>query len=327
MIVGTNSRAVTLAKKIESQADLGYRLIGFVDEHWTGEEQFHQAGYSVVSDFEGFEDFLKDHVVDEVIICTPVKSLYARSSRILAQCEQQGITVRFVSDLFTPTIGRSRVERFEEQMVFTVDTGGMMGPTVLIKRFIDFVVSMAFLILSAPVLLAIAFGIKLNSTGPVFFIQERVGLNKRRFRLYKFRTMAADAEQRIAELERYNEVSGPVFKIKRDPRITRVGAFLRKTSLDELPQLINVLKGDMSLVGPRPLPVRDYSGFTQNWHRRRFSVRPGITCLWQVGGRNSIPFERWMELDMEYIDQWSLMLDLKILLKTVPAVLKGSGAS
>jgi exopolysaccharide biosynthesis polyprenyl glycosylphosphotransferase len=327
VIVGTNARAVALAKRIEANPELGYRLTGFVDQRWSGEEQFRQAGYSVVSDFNGFEDFLKDHVVDEVIICTPVKSLYDWSSRILTQCEQQGITVRFVSDLFTPTIGRSRVERFDEQMVVTVDTGGMTGPTVVIKRLIDFSVSLVLLILSAPLLLATMLAIKLSSAGPIFFVQERVGLNKRRFRLYKFRTMIADAEQRLAELERHNEVTGPVFKIKRDPRITRMGAFLRKTSLDELPQLINVLKGDMSLVGPRPLPVRDYRGFTQHWHRRRFSVRPGITCLWQVGGRNSIPFERWMELDMEYIDQWSLMLDIKILLRTIPAVLKGSGAS
>jgi exopolysaccharide biosynthesis polyprenyl glycosylphosphotransferase len=327
VIVGTNARAVALAKRIDANPELGYRLTGFVDERWAGEEQFHQAGYSVVSDFNGFEDFLKDHIVDEVIICTPVKSLYDWSSRILTQCEQQGITVRFVSDLFTPTIGRSSVEHFGEQMVLTVGTGGMTGPTVVVKRLIDFFVSLALLILSAPVLLATMFAIKLSSPGPVFFVQERVGLNKRRFPLYKFRTMVADAEQLLAELERHNEVSGPVFKIKRDPRITRMGAFLRKTSLDELPQLINVLKGDMSLVGPRPLPVRDYRGFTQHWHRRRFSVRPGITCLWQVGGRNSIPFERWMELDMEYIDQWSLMLDIKILLRTIPAVLKGSGAS
>ena len=326
VIVGTNVRAVALAKRIESQTELGYRLVGFVDEHWSGEEQFRQSGYSVVSDFEGFEDFLKDHVVDEVIICTPLKSLYDWSSRILTQCEKQGVTVSCVSDLFTPTIGHSRVKRFEEQTVFTVSTGGMTGPKVLIKRLIDFSVSLLLLILLAPVLLATAIAIKLSSTGPVFFVQERVGLGKRRFRLYKFRTMVADAEQRLAELERYNEVSGPVFKIKRDPRITRLGAFLRKASVDELPQLINVLKGDMSLVGPRPLPVRDYGGFTEHWHRRRFSVRPGITCLWQVDGRNSIPFERWMELDMEYIDHWSLLLDFKILVKTIPAVLKAAGA-
>jgi lipopolysaccharide/colanic/teichoic acid biosynthesis glycosyltransferase len=152
-----------------------------------------------------------------------------------------------------------------------------------------------------------------------------MGLNKRRFRLYKFRTMVVDAEKRISELEHRNEVTGPVFKIKCDPRITPLGRWLRKTSIDELPQLINVLKGDMSLVGPRPLAVRDYLGITEDWHRRRLSVPPGITCLWQVMGRNEIPFERWMELDMEYIDNWSILLDLKILTMTVPAVLKATG--
>ena len=152
-------------------------------------------------------------------------------------------------------------------------------------------------------------------------------MEKRRFNLYKFRTMVEDAEQRLADLEHLNEVSGPVFKITNDPRITPIGKFLRKTSLDEMPQLFNVLKGDMSLVGPRPLPVRDYKGFDQDWHRRRFSVRPGITCLWQVDGRSSIPFEKWMELDMKYIDEWSLWLDFKILVRTIPAVLKGAGAA
>jgi len=166
-----------------------------------------------------------------------------------------------------------------------------------------------------------------TSNYTVFFVQERVGLNKRRFRVYKFRTMVKDAEQKQAELEDLNEVMGAAFKITNDPRITPVGSFLRKTSIDELPQLINVLKGDMSLVGPRPLPVRDYNGFNTDWHRRRFSVRPGITCLWQVNGRHNITFEKWMELDLEYIDQWSLLLDLSILVKTIPAVLKGSGAS
>jgi lipopolysaccharide/colanic/teichoic acid biosynthesis glycosyltransferase len=158
-------------------------------------------------------------------------------------------------------------------------------------------------------------------------MQERVGLNKRRFRIYKFRTMVPNAEKLMAKLEDRNEVSGPVFKIKNDPRITPIGRVLRRTSIDELPQLFNVLKGDRSLVGPRPLPVRDYEGFNEDWQRRRFSVKPGITCLWQVSGRSGISFDQWMLLDMQYMDEWSLWLDFKILAKTVPAVLKGSGAA
>ena len=145
--------------------------------------------------------------------------------------------------------------------------------------------------------------------------------------IYKFRTMIDGAEKMLPELEVLNEVAGPVFKIKNDPRMTSLGKFLRRTSIDELPQLFNVLKGDMSLVGPRPLPVRDYEGFNEDWQRRRFSVRPGITCLWQISGRSSITFDRWMELDLQYLDEWSLWLDLKILVQTIPAVLKGSGAA
>jgi lipopolysaccharide/colanic/teichoic acid biosynthesis glycosyltransferase len=178
-----------------------------------------------------------------------------------------------------------------------------------------------------PVFLLTAVLIKLTSPGPVFFVQKRLGLNKRHFGIYKFRTMVVDAEKRMKEIEHLNEVTGPVFKIKNDPRITPIGRFLRKTSIDELPQLFNVLKGDMSLVGPRPLPLRDYEGFNEDWQRRRFSVRPGVTCLWQIGGRSSISFEEWMQLDLQYIDKWSLLLDFKILLKTIPAVLKGSGAA
>lgn len=145
--------------------------------------------------------------------------------------------------------------------------------------------------------------------------------------MYKFRTMIPNAEKMMGRLEGLNEMSGPVFKIKNDPRITRVGKILRRASIDELPQLLNVLKGDMSLVGPRPLPVRDYEGFSEDWQRRRFSVRPGITCLWQIAGRSSIPFEQWMRLDLQYVDEWSLWLDLKILARTIPAVFKGAGAT
>jgi lipopolysaccharide/colanic/teichoic acid biosynthesis glycosyltransferase len=161
----------------------------------------------------------------------------------------------------------------------------------------------------------------------MLFVQKRLGLNKRPFHIYKFRTMVATAEQQVHELEHLNEVSGPVFKIKDDPRITPIGKLLRKTSIDELPQLFNVLEGEMSLVGPRPLPIRDYEGFSEDWQRRRFSVRPGITCLWQIKGRSSIPFEKWMQLDLQYIDRWSLWLDFEILARTIPAVLKGSGAA
>jgi lipopolysaccharide/colanic/teichoic acid biosynthesis glycosyltransferase len=169
--------------------------------------------------------------------------------------------------------------------------------------------------------------VKCTSPGSILFRQTRVGLNKRQFQIYKFRTMVANAEQIQEELLPMNEMAGPVFKISNDPRVTALGRVLRKTSIDELPQLFNVLMGEMSLVGPRAMSLRDYQLFDQDWQRRRFSVKPGITCLWQVNGRSSIPFEKWMELDMQYIDKWSLWLDFKILARTVPAVLRGTGAA
>jgi exopolysaccharide biosynthesis polyprenyl glycosylphosphotransferase len=204
------------------------------------------------------------------------------------------------------------------------------GWPLTMKRVFDFTLSAILLILLGPLLLVTAILIKLTSPGPVFFVQKRVGYNKRSFYICKFRTMVADAEHKLRDIEHLNEVTGPVFKIKNDPRLTPIGGFLRRTSIDELPQLFNVLWGDMSLVGPRPLQVRDYDLFTKNgedWQRRRFSVRPGITCLWQVNGRSSLPFEQWMELDLKYVQQWSLWLDFEILARTIPAVFKGSGAA
>jgi lipopolysaccharide/colanic/teichoic acid biosynthesis glycosyltransferase len=178
-----------------------------------------------------------------------------------------------------------------------------------------------------PLFVVVAIAIKLDSPGPVFFVQDRFGLNKRRFRMIKFRTMRADAESRMQELEHLNEKSGPIFKIKNDPRITRLGRWLRRTSIDELPQLINVLFGEMSVVGPRPLSVRDALRMELAWQKRRFSVKPGLTCLWQVSGRSNLSFEQWMELDLEYIDHWSLKLDASILLRTIPAIMSARGAS
>jgi exopolysaccharide biosynthesis polyprenyl glycosylphosphotransferase len=326
LAIGTNQRAFDFVRKVVARPELGYRLIGFVDEGREIPQEFKQPGYRLVADFDGFPRFLRENVVDEVVVSLPMRSLYDQASRMVALCEEQGITVRFLSNIFNNGIGESRVEQLEQDQFITFSTGGMRGAAMLVKRALDVSVSLVLLVVLAPLAAVVMLAIKRTSPGPAHFVQKRLGLNKRAFNLYKFRTMGADAEEKQAELEELNEVRGPVFKIKDDPRITRVGRFLRKTSLDELPQLFNVLKDDMSLVGPRPLPVRDYEGFDEDWHRRRFSVRPGITCLWQVGGRSDTSFDRWMELDMEYIDNWSLGLDLRILAQTIPAVIRGSGA-
>jgi exopolysaccharide biosynthesis polyprenyl glycosylphosphotransferase len=309
-----------------SSPELGYRLIGFVDDEWHGTKNLETTGHKLICDLNSFQVYIRDRVVDVVIMALPIKSFYDQALRIISICEQQGILVRYLSSIFDVELPTVKRDQFENYYLIPLSYQTIYGYSSILKRVMDIVFSATVLLLSAPLFIVTAVAIKLTSRGPVFFIQKRVGYGKRKFRLYKFRTMTHDAEKRQAELECLNEAPGPVFKIKNDPRITKIGKFLRKTSIDELPQLINVLKGDMSIVGPRPLPVRDYYGFNQDWHRRRFSVRPGITCLWQVNGRCTIPFDKWMELDMEYIDHWSLILDLKILFKTIPAVFKGSGA-
>jgi exopolysaccharide biosynthesis polyprenyl glycosylphosphotransferase len=195
-----------------------------------------------------------------------------------------------------------------------------------IKRLFDIVSSSAGLLVLSPLLLMVALLIKLTSRGPIFFKQQRVGLHGKTFNMLKFRSMVVNAEELKAKLEALNEQTGPVFKIKNDPRITRIGRFIRKYSIDELPQLLNVLRGEMSVVGPRPPLPKEVEKYAA-WQRRRLSVRPGLTCIWQVSGRNQISFEEWMYLDMQYIDDWSLMTDLRLILKTVPVVITGSGAS
>lgn len=328
LVVGTNARALEFARKAEAAPELGYRVIGFADDPWDGLEAVRRAGYTVVASLDELPNFIRHSVVDEIVMALPIRSYYFHASRLASLCEEQGIIMRFPSSLFDLKTARSRAEEFVEgASLITLYTGTPDGWPMMTKRIIDFTVSLGALILIAPLFAMVAALIKIGSKGPVFFSQKRMGLNKRKFSLLKFRTMVPDAEARLAALEHLNEVSGPVFKIKNDPRITPIGRFLRKTSIDELPQLINVLRGEMSLVGPRPLPVRDYQGFDKDWQRRRFSVRPGITCLWQVNGRSSIQFEQWMELDMQYIDKWSLWLDFKILAQTIPAVLRGSGAA
>ena len=327
LIVGTNQRAVRFARSIESKPELGYELVGFVDEEWPGREEFRRSGYPIVADCNHFPQLLREQVVDEVILALPMKSCYLQALNIATHSREQGVIVNFLTNIFELGASPSTASDLDLDVATTVGSHPSEGWPSVVKSMLDFVVSAAVLILLAPLFLITAILIRWDTPGPVFFIQERVGLNKRRFRMYKFRTMIAGAERMQTQLELRNEADGPVFKIRHDPRITPVGRFLRNFSIDELPQLINVLRGDMSLVGPRPLPVRDYRGFDKDCQRRRFSVRPGLTCLWQINGRSGVSFDHWMELDMQYIDHWSLWLDLKILVKTIPAVLRGTGAA
>jgi exopolysaccharide biosynthesis polyprenyl glycosylphosphotransferase len=276
--------------------------------------------------FEELERIINTEVVDEVVIALPIKSQYAQIKTAIAQLEEQGIVVHLLSDFFPHHLARIQPQDFQGLPLLSLQSAPAFCWRTEVKRLIDILISATFLLISTPLFALIAVLIKLDSKGPVFFIQERMGYNKRRFYMIKFRTMVTDAEARLKEIEHLNEKEGPIFKISHDPRITRVGKFLRKFSLDELPQLINVLLGDMSLVGPRPLSIRDALNVEESWQKRRFSVKPGMTCLWQISGRSNLSFEEWVELDLEYIDTWSLQLDWWILMRTVPAVISARGA-
>ena len=328
IIAGTNSRALQFANRLASHPEIGYRVIGFVDREWERLDTFRATGYPLLCDISGFPKFLRQSVVDEVVIGLPFRSMHGSASLIAAACQEQGITVRVLNNIFDLKTTRLRSEEeLDPDALLTHAAGWIEGWPIFVKRVVDIVIAFVAILFFSPILALAALLIKATSSGPSLFIQKRVGLHKRPLNVYKLRTMRVDAEEHIHELEHLNEVSGPVFKIRNDPRLTSVGRILRKTSIDELPQLFNVLKGEMSLVGPRPLPVRDYEGFSEDWQRRRFSVKPGMTCLWQVRGRSSVPFVEWMELDLEYIDRWSLWLDFRILMQTIPVVLKGSGAA
>jgi len=268
---------------------------------------------------------LEQRPVDEVFLALPLDGSAPLIRPIIALCEEQGVTVRVIAQLAALDWGRATIDTLGEQPVITISSGPHESLTLVAKRLLDLAGATVGLVLLSPLFLLVAIAIKLDSRGPVFFSQERVGLHRRRFPALKFRTMVAGAEALQQDLEPLNEAEGPVFKIEHDPRITRVGHLLRRTSLDELPQLLNVLLGQMSLVGPRPLPVRDVRRIDVRWHHRRFSVKPGMTCIWQVRSREP-RFDEWIRADMEYIDNWSLGLDLKILARTIPAVISGQGA-
>jgi exopolysaccharide biosynthesis polyprenyl glycosylphosphotransferase len=324
LLVGTGEKALNLATLIMEHPEWGFRVIGFIDKDpdSIGKEI---KGKKVIGTLKDIPFILDREVVDEVIFTLPKEDL-ASIEEALKVCEEFGIRTHLVADFFDMIIAKTRLNEIHGVPLLTFTTTPYKTSHLVIKRIIDIVVSSLALILLSPLFLIVALAIKLTSPGPVLFKQERCGLNGRRFTFLKFRSMVQDAEQQKEDLIHLNEMQGPVFKITNDPRVTKVGKFLRKTSIDELPQLWNVLKGDMSLVGPRP-PVPSEVEKYERWQRRRLSMRPGLTCFWQIRGRNQInSFEEWMRLDLQYIDNWSLTLDWKILLKTIPVVLLGKGA-
>jgi exopolysaccharide biosynthesis polyprenyl glycosylphosphotransferase len=275
----------------------------------------------IVGNVDRLDDIFHSRVVDEVAICLPSTSL-EWIEPIARLCEEEGKIVRIPLDGLPLSLPRGRVEVFDRGHVLSLAYGPDRVLSLTLKRAIDVVAAALALVLLAPLFLAVAFAILVRDGRPILFWQTRVGLHGRPFRVVKFRTMVPDAEARLAELEALNEIRGQAFKLTDDPRLTRTGRFLRKTSIDELPQLWNVVRGEMSLVGPRPPLEREVAGYDL-WHRRRLSMTPGITGLWQVAGRRDDQFDRWVELDLAYIDRWSLWLDLKIVLRTVPAMLQG----
>lgn len=318
IVVGAGKRGQQIAKLIKDTPDIGYNFLGFVDDIETEKQ---------LGKIDDIPNVLVKNVVDEIIICLPIKTFYDKMENIAKAAELQGVTVRVYSDLFNLRLARAVPGQLSDTPILSLYTGPLLtGKRMRIKTIFDFFVALALVILFAPLMLIIAALIRLTSKGPAMFTQERIGLNKRPFKMYKFRTMVTNAEALQANLESQNEAGGPVFKMKDDPRVTKIGKFLRKTSLDELPQLFNVLLGDLSLVGPRPLPLRDVEKFDEYWFNRRFSIKPGITCIWQISGRSETSFDKWILQDLEYIDKWSLSLDMKILLKTPKAVIVGTGA-
>lgn len=271
-------------------------------------------------------ELMHEHSANAVVI-NARHTYFGQMEQTIEVCEREGVEVWLLADFFKTQVSQTFVDDFYGSPMLVFRSGPDTSWSAVGKRLIDVFGSLILLVGTAPVTLLAALAIKLGSRGPVLFRQERSGLNGRPFTMLKFRSMTTDAEQRKSEFEALNEMTGPVFKIANDPRITRVGRLLRKFSIDELPQLFNVLKGEMSLVGPRPLPVSEVARFDDLAHRRRLSVKPGLTCLWQISGRNEVTdFKEWVRLDLEYIDNWSLLLDLKILVLTVPVVLTGAGA-
>lgn len=326
LIVGANERTVHLIQVLKTQSGLGYTLEGVLDDEPGRCDETDATGVPYQGKIATLKERLLAGDIDEVYICLPVRSRYEEIQEIAHLCEGAGVPVHLVADLFPMRVATSRLMHLEDIPLLNLSTIPEAHGKVFMKRAMDFVGSTLLLIALAIPLMVLAILVKLDSKGPIFFLQERVGQNQRRFKMIKFRSMIVNAEEVQAALLEQNEMDGPVFKIKNDPRITRLGRFIRKYSLDEFPQLFNVWRGEMSLVGPRPPIPAEVEQYTWS-QRRRLSIKPGMTGSWQVSGRNEVGFEEWVEMDLDYIDSWSIGLDLLILLKTFRAVVAGRGAS
>jgi exopolysaccharide biosynthesis polyprenyl glycosylphosphotransferase len=312
LLIGTHAEIVRLRRELKERLDNSVEVVGELSLGETPVQQLVQM--------------LHEHSINGVIISAR-HTYFEQVETAIKTCELEGIEAWLVADFFGTQISRARFDELLGFPLLVFRTTPETSWQGVAKQLMDFIGALFLLIALSWLFVILAILIKLTSPGPVFFRQQRSGLNGAPFTLYKFRTMVTNAEQFKHELEAMNEMSGPVFKVTNDPRVTPVGKWLRRYSLDELPQLYNVLRTEMSLVGPRPLPVDEVKRFENLAHRRRLSVKPGLTCLWQISGRNQISdFRDWVRLDLEYIDNWSLWLDLKILIRTIPAVLIGTGA-
>jgi len=323
LVLGTGDVAKTFIDSIRKYPDWSVKILGLIgkDESELGEERL---GYKIIGHVHDIRELLHRSQIDELIIALPAKWL-STVDEVMSICDEEGVQVRIISPFFKNLISTAKVDMIHDLPVITFSSVYRDDFDMALKRIMDISISLSLLILLSPLFLVISILVKYDSKGPVFYRWKVLGLNKRYMTSYKFRTMVETADDFKKELEAQNEMNGAAFKMQKDPRVTQIGRWLRKYSLDELPQLWSVLQGDMSLVGPRP-PLQTEIDKFDHWQRRKLSVKPGITCLWQVRGRNEISdFNEWMRLDMEYIDNWSLWLDIKILFMTIFVVLSGTG--
>jgi exopolysaccharide biosynthesis polyprenyl glycosylphosphotransferase len=329
LVVGATHAGQRLMKEVLDQPGFGYRLVGYVEDAeelkpWTVPITGHNEP-SRLGDITDIDRVIARHGVDEVVVALPANS-HARILEVLEQCRNERVAFRLVPDLFEVRFNEVQIDALNGIPLIGVKDVVLQGGNLWLKRTMDVVLATAVLFVTAPLIVLVALAIKLERPrGPVLFKQVRIGRDGRPFFFYKFRSMRPDAEELKEQLRALNEASGPIFKMKNDPRVTRVGRFLRRTSLDELPQVFNILRGDMSWVGPRPPVPSEVEAYT-DWHRRRLEITPGLTGLWQVSGRSDLSFDEMVKLDLYYAENWSLLFDLKIILLTIPAVLSARGA-